>query len=156
MRADKATRHILAAPDRVFRAFTDPDLFVSWIPPEGMSGILEEFDPARGYRMVLRYDQPPPGGGKATTDTDLSVVRRVLVDPPRVLVEEVDFPSSDASFAGTMRMTWTFEPEPGGTLVAVEATDVPPGIPQDVHVGAMISSLAQLARAVEHGTVAPD
>lgn len=153
MRADRANRHIAAEPDRVFRAFTDPDLFVSWLPPEGMTGRLEEFDAERGYRMVLHYDAPPPGGGKATEDSDVSVVRRVLVDPPRMLVEEVDFPSPDPSFAGTMRMTWTFQREPEGTLVTVEATDVPEGVRQDVHVGALISSLAQLARVVEHGTV---
>jgi uncharacterized protein YndB with AHSA1/START domain len=153
MRAERATRHITADPERVFRAFTDPDLFVAWIPPEGMSGRLEEFDPERGYRMVLTYDHPPEGGGKASPDTDISVVRRVEVDPPRRLLEEVEFPSGDPSFAGTMRMTWTFEPEATGTLVTVEATGAPDGIDQDVHVGAMISSLAQLARAVEHGSV---
>lgn len=154
MRADRATRHIAAHPERVFRAFTDPDLFVSWLPPEGMSGRLEEFDAEKGYRMVLAYDEPPAGGGKATEDTDVSVVRRVVVDAPRRIVEEVDFPSDDPDFEGTMTMTWTFEAEADGTLVTVEATDVPPGIVQDAHVGAMISSLAQLARVVEHGTVA--
>ncbi|MGP3533285.1 SRPBCC domain-containing protein [Microbacterium sp. RD1] len=154
MRVDHATRHIGADAERVFRAFIDPDLFVSWIPPEGMSGRLEQFDAERGYRMVLTYDHPPDGGGKASVDSDVSVVRRVRVDPPRLLVEEVDFPSVQPAFAGTMRMTWTFDAEQGGTLVAVEATDVPAGIDQDVHIGAMISSLAQLAHAVEHGTAA--
>lgn len=153
MRAERATRHITAEPERVFQAFTDPDVFVAWIPPEGMSGRLEEFDAERGYRMVLTYDHPPEGGGKASPDTDVSVVRRVELDAPRRIVEEVDFPSGDPAFAGTMRMTWTFEPEAPGTLVTVEATDAPHGIDQDVHVGAMISSLAQLARAVEHGSV---
>lgn len=153
MRVERATRHITADPERVFRAFTDPDLFVAWIPPEGMSGRLEQFDAERGYRMVLSYDHPPEGGGKATPDTDVSVVRRVELDPPRRIVEEVDFPSGDPAFAGTMRMTWTFEPEATGTLVTVAATDAPDGIDQDVHVGAMISSLAHLARTVEHGSV---
>lgn len=149
MRADRATRHIAAAPERVFRAFIDPDLFVLWLPPEDMSGRLEEFDAETGYRMVLTYDHAPEGGGKTTEDSDVSVVRRVEVDPPRRLVEQADFESGDPAFAGTMTMTWTFEDEPGGTLVTVEATDVPHGIPQDVHVGALVSSLAQLARVVE-------
>jgi uncharacterized protein YndB with AHSA1/START domain len=152
MRADRATRHIAAEPDRVFRAFIDPELFVGWVPPEGMTGRLEEFDAERGYRMVLRYEHPPEGGGKASADSDVSVVRRVVVERPRRIVEEVDFPSDDPSFSGAMRMTWTLEPEAAGTLVTVEATEVPEGIPQDVHVGGMISSLAQLAHAVEHGS----
>jgi uncharacterized protein YndB with AHSA1/START domain len=149
MRADRATRHIHADPERVFRAFTDPDVFVQWLPPEGMTAHLEEFDAERGYRMVLVYDEAPAGGGKATADSDVSVVRRTEIDPPHRIVEKADFPSDDPAFAGTMTMTWTLDAEPGGTLVAVEATDVPDGIPQDVHVGALVSTLAQLARAVE-------
>src|SRR3546814_19078745 len=118
-----------------------------------MSGVLEEFDAERGYRMVLTYDHAPEGGGKASSDTDVSVVRRVELDAPRRIVEEVDFPSGDPAFAGTMRMTWAFEPEATGTLVTVEAIDAPDGIDQDVHVGAMISSLAQLPRTVEHAAL---
>src|SRR3546814_2724573 len=104
MRAERFTRHITAEPERVFRACTDPDLFVAWMPPEGMSGVLEEFDAERGYRMVLTYDHAPEGGGKASSDTDVSVVRRVELDAPRRIVEEVDFPSGDPAFAGTMRI----------------------------------------------------
>lgn len=149
MRADRATRHIAATPERVFVAFTDPELFVRWITPEGMTGALEEFDPDAGYRMVLTYDHPPEGGGKASEDSDVSVVRRVTVDAPTRLVEAVDFPSDDPAYAGTMIMTWTLEQEPDGTLVTIEATDVPPGIPQDVHIGALVASLAQLAHLTE-------
>lgn len=149
MRADRAARHIAAEPERIFRAFTDPDVFVQWLPPEGMRAHLEEFDADTGYRMVLTYDHPPEGGGKASADTDVSVVRRVVVDPPRRLVEEADFPSDDPAFAGTMTLAWSLEPVAVGTLVTVEATGVPEGIPQDVHVDALVSTLAQLAHVVE-------
>ncbi len=149
MRVDRATRHISADPARVFHAFTDPELFVTWIPPEGMRGDLEHFDAETGYRMRLTYAHPPLTGGKTTHDSDVAEVRRIRVDPPREIVEEVDFDSDDPAFAGTMRMTWTFAAEPEGTLVTVAATDVPPGIDQDVHVGAFIASLGQLARCVE-------
>jgi uncharacterized protein YndB with AHSA1/START domain len=149
MRADRATRHITADAATVFRAFTDPDLFVHWIVPEEMSGELLSFDAETGYRMRLTYDHPPAGGGKADAESDLSVVRRTEVVPPRRLVEAVDFPSDDPAYGGTMVMTWTLEDEPGGTLVTIEATDVPAGIPQEVHLGALVSSLAQLAHLVE-------
>lgn len=150
-RADRATRHVRADREAVFRAFTDPELFVRWLPPEGMTGRLVEFDAECGYRMVLTYEHPPQGGGKASADTDVAVVRRMEVRPPERLVEEADFPSDDPAFAGTMRMTWTFEAEDAGTLVTVEATDVPVGIDQDVHVGALVTTLIQLAHVVEHG-----
>ena len=149
MRVDRATRHIEAPPERVYAAFTDPGRLLEWIVPEGMTGRLVEFDALAGYRMVLTYQRPPEGGGKASADSDESVVRRVRVEPARLLVEEVDFPSADPAYAGPMRMTWTFEPEPDGTVVTITAADVPAGIEQDVHVGALVAALAQLARVVE-------
>lgn len=50
-----------------------------------------------------------------------------------------------AAFAGTMRMTWSFEPHPDGTLVAIACENVPSGIrPEDHDVG-LRSSLDNLA-----------
>lgn len=149
MRVDAASRFIAAEPDEVFRAFTNPALMLEWLPPEGMSGHFERFDAETGYRLVLHYDEPPSGGGKASADEDVAEVRRVEVDPPERLVEQVDFTSDDPAFAGTMTMTWTFTEGDGGTYVDVEATDVPPGIDPDDHAVGLASSLSNLARLVE-------
>lgn len=149
MRVDAASRFIAAEPADVFRAFTDPGMMLAWLPPDGMTGRFERFVAETGYRLVLRYDDPPPGGGKATADEDVAEVRRVEVDPPERLVEEVDFPSDDPAFSGTMTMTWTFTEGDGGTYVDVEATDVPPGIDPDDHAVGLASSLSNLARLVE-------
>lgn len=151
MRVDAASRFIAAEPADVFRAFVEPALLLAWLPPEGMAGRFETFDPEAGYRMVLRYLEPPEGGGKASVDEDIAVVRRVRVEAPEMLVEEVDFPSDDPAFAGTMTMTWTFTEGDGGTYVDIEATDVPPGIDPDDHAAGLTSSLANLARLVEGG-----
>ncbi|MGA7148322.1 MAG: SRPBCC domain-containing protein [Microbacterium sp.] len=149
MRVDAASRFIAAEPEKVFRAFTNAALMLEWLPPDGMTGRFERFDADTGYRLVLRYDQAPPGGGKASTDEDIADVRRVEVDPPERLVEEIDFPSDDPAFSGTMTMTWTFAAGDGGTYVTVEATDVPPGIDPGDHAIGLASSLANLARLVE-------
>ena len=42
-------------------------------------------------------------------------------------------------------MTWTFTPRGGTTRVAIDATDVPPGIDADAHQQGLAASLAQLA-----------
>ncbi|MDY0907869.1 SRPBCC domain-containing protein [Microbacterium sp. CFBP9034] len=149
MRVDAASRFIAAEPEVVFRAFTDPALMLLWLPPEGMSGRFERFDSATGYRLVLRYDEPPVEGGKASSDEDIADVRRTEVDPPERVVEEVDFPSDDPAFAGTMTMTWTFTEGDGGTHVDVAATGVPAGIDAGDHAMGMASSLRNLARLVE-------
>lgn len=151
MRVDEASRFLAAEPDEVFRAFVDPALLLAWLPPEGMTGRFESFDAHVGYRMVLRYLKPPPGGGKANADEDIAEVRRVRVEPPELLVEEVDFASDDPAFAGTMTMTWTFTEGDGGTYVEVAATGVPDGIDAADHAAGMASSLQNLARLVEGG-----
>ncbi|WP_169583212.1 MULTISPECIES: SRPBCC domain-containing protein [Microbacterium] len=151
MRVDEASRFLAAEPDEVFRAFVDPALLLGWLPPEGMTGRLESFDAHAGYRMVLRYLEPPAGGGKATADEDIAEVRRVRVEPPELIVEEVDFASDDPAFAGTMTMTWTFTEGDGGTYVEVAARGVPDGIDPADHAAGMASSLRNLARLVEGG-----
>ncbi|KRA24949.1 ATPase [Microbacterium sp. Root61] len=151
MRADVASRVIAAPPDRVFRAFTDPVVLTSWLPPEGMTGQLERFDasPGGGFRMRLIYDKAPEGGGKSGEDSDLTEVAFVEIDPPHRLVQQAEFVSDDPRMAGTMTMTWRFEPRGGGTQVMVRATGVPEGISAEDHVMGMASSLANLARALE-------
>jgi uncharacterized protein YndB with AHSA1/START domain len=145
MRVDSASRFIAAAPDDVFEAFIDPARLLLWLPPDGMSGRFDRFDSETGYRLVLTYDSPPDGGGKATDSPDVAEVRRTAVERPDRIVEEVDFPSDDPAFSGTMTMTWTFEPQAAGTLVTVEARDVPEGIDPQDHASGMSSSLANLA-----------
>ena len=152
MRVDAASRFIAAEPADVFAAFTDPALILQWLPPDGMTARFEWFDASTGYRMVLHYDQAPAAGGKASADADVAEVRRVEIDGPERLVEEVDFPSDDPAYAGTMTMTWTFTEGDGGTYVDVEATDVPPGIDPDDHAVGLASSLAHLAQLVEGGS----
>lgn len=149
MRVDEASRFIAAEPDDVFRAFVEPGLMLAWLPPKGMTGRFDSFDAGAGYRMVLRYLEPPAGGGKAGADEDVVEVRRVRVEAPEVVVEEVDFPSEDPAFAGTMTMTWTLTEGDGGTYVEIRATGVPDGIDPADHAVGMASSLENLADLVE-------
>ena len=149
MRADSASRLIAASPERIFRAFVDPDLLAAWLPPEGMTGRLDRFDPVvgGGFRMVLTYTDAD-GRGKFTDDSDVADTRIAELEPPNRVVWEVDFPSDDPAFAGTMTMAWSFAAGEVGTLVTVHATDVPEGIDPDDHAAGLASSLIQLERTV--------
>jgi uncharacterized protein YndB with AHSA1/START domain len=149
-RRDKASRAIAAAPVRIFAALTEAKALEQWLPPEGMTGRILAFEPREGgrYRMELRYDAPPEDGGKSGADTDLVEGRFVTLKPNILVVQAADFESGDAAFAGTMTIRWEIAARPEGTQVTVIASDVPPGIPQDVHEEALASSLANLARFV--------
>lgn len=147
MRVDSARRVVEATPRQVYRAFVEPDLLVGWLPPSDMTGRLDWFDaqPDGGFRMVLTYADPSEATGKFSADADVSQVRIVDLQPGHRVVWEVDFPSDDPAFAGTMTMTWTFAPEGIGTAVEVCATGVPDGIDADDHAAGLTSSLDNLA-----------
>ena len=144
-RTDRVERVIPAPPARVFRAFTDPDALVEWLPPSGMTGRFEQADirPGGSYRMVLTYDEA--GHGKSSDDSDVVDVRILEVVPGERLVQAADFESDDPAFAGTMTMTWSVAPHPDGSLVEIRADDVPSGISARDHeegIGASLDNLA--------------
>src|SRR5215218_4955843 len=105
-RTDTASRVIAAPPEQVYGAFVDPDALVVWLPPEGMGGRFERFDPRPGgsYRMVLTYADASESPGKATADSDVVEARFVDVVLGVRVVQAVDFVSDDPAYAGTMTM----------------------------------------------------
>jgi uncharacterized protein YndB with AHSA1/START domain len=135
-----------ASPDAVYRAFTDPESLIEWLPPGEMTGRIHSFDlrVGGGYRMSLFY--PAGNRGKTTADEDLVSVRFVELTPPRRIVEAVRFHSDDPKLAGEMTITVTLAPVAGGTQVTMDFRDLPPGLSaQDNATGARLS-LDQLVR----------
>jgi uncharacterized protein YndB with AHSA1/START domain len=149
-RTDRAERRIAATPERLFRCWTDPAMLVHWLPPRGMAGRVEVFDPCPGgaFRLVLTYDDPAVAG-KSGGASDVIAGQFLALDPPRHLAFASRFLSDDPSMQGEMRMDWHFDAEGPGTRVRIVATNVPPGISAEDHEDGMASSLAQLAELVE-------
>ncbi|WP_017586928.1 SRPBCC family protein [Nocardiopsis ganjiahuensis] len=150
-RVDRGERIVEAPPTEVYRAMTEPAALEAWLPPEGMTGRIERFEPrpGGGFRMVLTYLDARAGLGKTTESTDVTEVGFVELVPDERIVQRVGFASDDPDLSGTMTMTWRLEAVPEGTRVAVEATGVPPGISPGDHAAGLASSLANLAAHVE-------
>jgi uncharacterized protein YndB with AHSA1/START domain len=129
-----------------YRAFADPGAMEQWMAPAGMLARMVHFDFREGgsYRMRLTYLDPGAGRGKASVDSDEVQVRLVSITEGKEIQQEVVFESQDPSFAGVMRMTWTFEPGDRGTLVTVRAENVPAGIRREDHEVGMHSTLENL------------
>jgi uncharacterized protein YndB with AHSA1/START domain len=142
---------IAAPPARVFAALVDPKALTAWLPPTGMSGTLERFDPRPGgsYRLVLTYADASASRGKSTADTDVVEARFIDLVPGVRVVQSVDFISDDPRHAGTMTMTWEVTAVQGGTRVDIIADNVPDGIGADDHAAGLASSLANLADYLE-------
>lgn len=52
------TRDFDATPEQLFRAHTDPDLFVQWIGPHGYTMTLDTFEPKDGGRWAFSHTNP--------------------------------------------------------------------------------------------------
>jgi uncharacterized protein YndB with AHSA1/START domain len=149
-------RRIQAPPEAVYRALTDPAALAVWMAPGDMTGTVHRFD-ARvggGYEMSLYYPaSDPTARGKTADREDRYTARFVELTPPRRLVEAISFASDDPAFAGEMIMVVTLEAADGGTTVAFEFRDIPPGIRPEDNAAGTESTLAKLARYVErkHG-----
>ncbi|WP_243229626.1 SRPBCC domain-containing protein [Microbacterium sp. CIAB417] len=150
-RTDEAERLIDASPARVFAAMTDPGSVARWLPPSGMTGRVERFEARTGgtYRIVLSYDDPSGAHGKTSADEDVVEGAFVEVVPGVRLVQDVEFESEDAAFAGVMRLTWEVIADGARSRVRFRAENVPEGISAEDHLAGFRSSLANLARLVE-------
>lgn len=150
-RKDSASRVVNAEVRRVFAALLDPAQILEWLPPPGMTGRFERFDPRPGgsYRLVLTYADGTSRAGKATADSDIVEARFIDIVPNVRVEHAVDFVSDDPAFAGTMTMTWVVAARHNGTQVTIYAADVPRGISAEDHAEGLASSLAQLAAFVE-------
>ncbi|QNP75366.1 SRPBCC family protein [Streptomyces roseirectus] len=150
-RTDRAARLIAAPPTDVYTALVDRDALEAWLPPDGMRGRIEHWDPrpGGGFRMTLTYLDPAHSPGKSSAGTDVVDVRLTALVPPERVVQQAEFTSDDPAYAGTMTMTWQLTATFGGTEVTVTATGVPPGISQADHETGIASSLANLAAHVE-------
>lgn len=156
-RTDAAHRLIPVPLHEVFAALVDAEALAAWLPPDGMSGRFEHFDPRPGgsYRLVLTYDDPTTAHGKSAHDTDVVEVRFVdVVDGMRV-VQAVDFVSDDPAFTGTMTMRWELREVNGGTRVDIVADNVPDGISAEDHQAGLTSSLTNLADHLQGRTTRP-
>ncbi|MFI6284516.1 SRPBCC family protein [Streptomyces sp. NPDC051018] len=152
-RTDRAGRVVAAPPATVCSALLDRAAIEAWLPPDGMRGRVEWWDPrpGGGFRMVLTYLDPTDSPGKTTDATDVVEVRFADLVPPERVVQRAVFEADDPSYAGTMTMTWHLTATGVGTEVTVTATGVPPGIDQAVHEAGIASSPANLASYVEGG-----
>jgi uncharacterized protein YndB with AHSA1/START domain len=151
-RIDSASRVITASPAEIYRAYIDPTALVRWLPPTGMRGRIQTFDPRDGgeYRIVLTYvDANQSTTGKTTRDSDVVHGRFLELVPDRKIVQSVQFESDAPGFAGEMTLTWQLNPVPEGTNVMIAAENVPDGISRADHEAGFAATLANLAAFVE-------
>ncbi|MEX0616257.1 MAG: SRPBCC family protein [Candidatus Woykebacteria bacterium] len=108
------TRELDAPRDLVFKAYTDPKLYVQWLGPKGYKMHLEKFEPRSGGSW--RYIQTDPEGNKWAFH---GVIHEVL--KPERIIDTFEFEGLPEK-GHVILQTATFEELPGGrTKVTAQA-----------------------------------
>jgi len=125
----RSTRHIKAPPEHVYRLLLDRHAVQHWKVPDGMSSEVHVFEPRLGgaFRVSLTYVSPD-AQGKTSAHTDTYHGHFVSLVPGSLVVEAVEFESSDPSMAGRMTITYTLSPSAGGTDLLAVHEGLPDGV----------------------------
>jgi len=141
---------INASPAAVYRALTDGQVVGLWRAPEGMTCTVHTFDPREGdvFRISLTYDDEARAG-KSTenVDTFQGYFRELI--PERLVVEVVEFETSDPELKGEMTITTSLKDVGGVTELVVVFEGIPEVVSLDDNATGTAMSLSNLAKLVE-------
>jgi uncharacterized protein YndB with AHSA1/START domain len=151
MRTDSASRVIMASPQTIYQSFINPESLVSWLPPKGMSGHIDMFEPREGgtYRVTLTYQIDHSNPGKTSENTDVFQGEFLKLVPEKLIVQSVKFDSNDPAFLGEMTQKWFLETTSEGTKVTIVCENVPEAIRKEDHYAGLMSTLENLANFTE-------
>ena len=130
-----------APPDRVYRAFIDPDAMAKWLPPHGFTGRVLGMDARVGGSYRMQFTHFSNGQSHAFGGTYLELV------PGERIVHTDRF--DDPNLPGEMRTTITFRPVLVGTEVTAVQEGIPAVIPVEMCYLGWQESLQLLALLVE-------
>jgi len=134
--------HVLAArPNKVYRAFLEPDALAKWLPPNGFACTVHELDAkvGGGYRMSFRNFTTSQGHSFSGEYTELIPNQRLRY------VDHFD----DPNLTGEIRVTVTLRPVSVGTELNIEQEGLPDLIPVEACYLGWQDSLQNLAKLVE-------
>jgi uncharacterized protein YndB with AHSA1/START domain len=134
-------RVLRAPPERVYRAFLDPDAMAKWLPPHGFTGKVHEMD-ARvggGYRMSFTNFGTGQSHAFGGSYVELTPNERIRY------TDRFD----DPSLPGDMQVTIELKAVSCGTELNIVQEGIPPAIPLEFCYLGWQESLALLAHVVE-------
>ncbi|UXS03594.1 SRPBCC family protein [Agrobacterium tumefaciens] len=128
-------------PEKLYRAFIEPDAIASWLPPFGFTCTVHELDAKVGGKHRMSFRNFTTGESHSFGGTYLELV------PGERLVYTDSF--EDQNLPGEMKVTISLKAAPSGTEVNIEQQGVPDIIPADACYLGWQESLRKLAKLVE-------
>ena len=134
-------RVLRAAPERVYRAFLDPDAMAKWLPPNGFTGKVHQIDAKVGGTYKMSFTN-------FSTGKSHSFGGKYLELKPNELLRYTD-KFDDANLPGEMITTVSLKPVFCGTELNVTQEGIPAMIPAEACYMGWQESLILLAKLVE-------
>lgn len=134
-------RVLKAPPDRVYKAFLDPDAMVKWLPPHGFTGKVHHLDAKVGGTYRMSFTNFCTGSSHSFGGTWLELV-------PGERIRHTDT-FEDANLPGEMTVTITFKKVVCGTELNIVQEAIPDVIPPEMCCLGWQESLEMLAKLVE-------
>jgi uncharacterized protein YndB with AHSA1/START domain len=128
-------------PDKVYRAFIEPDALAKWLPPDGYACTVHHLDATVGgsYRMSFR---------NFTTSQSHSFGGEYVELVPNQRLRYTDR-FDDPNLSGEIQVTVTLKPVSVGTELTIVQEGVPDVIPLEACYLGWQNSLQNLAKLVE-------
>src|SRR4051812_44814020 len=134
-------RVLRATPERVYRAFLDPDAMVKWLPPNGFTGKVHHMDAKVGGSHKMSFTN-------FTTGKSHSFGGKYLELTPNERIRYTDT-FDDANLAGEMVTTIILKEVFCGTELNITQEGIPAPIPAAACYLGWQESLILLAKLVE-------
>lgn len=134
-------RVLRATPERVYRAFLEPEAMVKWLPPNGFTGKVHSMDARVGGSYKMSFTNFTTGNSHSFGGEYLELV-------PHERIRYSDR-FDDPNLPGTIQVTVTLGKLPCGTELHVVQEGIPDLIPAESCYLGWQESLAMLAQLVE-------
>ena len=128
-------------PERLYKAFTDPDAMAKWLPPHGFTCKVHHMDVKVGGGFKMSFTNFTTGKSHSFGGTYLELV------PNERIVHDDRF--DDPNLPGTMATTITLRAVSCGTEVQIVQEGIPDVIPVEQCYLGWQESLTLLERLVE-------
>ena len=134
-------RVLRATPERIYKAFLDPDAMAKWLPPNGFTGKVHHMDARVGGTHKMSFTNFTTGKSHSFGGTYVEL-------KPHERIRYTD-KFDDPNLPGEMQVTVTLKKVLGGTELQVVQEGVPEVIPAEMCYLGWQESLVLLAKLVE-------
>ncbi len=134
-------RVLKAPPQRVYKAFLDPEAMAKWLPPHGFTGKVHQVDARVGGAYKMSFTNFSTGKSQSFGGSYLELV-------PNERIRHTD-KFDDPNLPGEMVVTVSLRQVACGTELSIVQEGIPPMIPVEFCYLGWQESLTLLAHVVE-------